>query len=440
MTHDVSPRPEPRSFGEHVRSIYGADGLVVQPRMGFGTPGAMRAGLVATKETRARTVGTITVDSYTRVGDHGAALRALDSGMELNGYPIVDHPIQVTRNVIDGVLSPDFPIQVRHGSARPGAITRALLRAGLNATEGGPVSYCLPYGRVPLQESIVNWSEASAQLAAESGGLAHLETFGGCLLGQLCPPSLLVAVSVLEARFFALHGIKSLSLSYAQQTNFDQDVEAVVAMRQLAGEFVPAQDVHYVIYAYMGVYPRTRTGALQLLRQAARLAVHTDSERLIVKTAAEAHRIPTIAENVEALEVSSMAARLYGQERKGDVRQPLADLENPTYREARRLIEAVLGLSSDLNRSLSESFRLGYLDVPFCLHPDNAGQSRSYIDDEGRLQWSSVGGMPISPAVRGTSGRPAPLTSRGLLAALNFARDNFDRPALTSQQSAIRED
>lgn len=137
----------------------------------------------------------------------------------------------------------------------------------------------------------------------------HLETFGGCMLGQLCPPSQLVAISVLEALFFCRYGIRSVSLSYAQQTHPEQDREAVAALRRLCAELLPTPNWHVVIYAYMGVYPTTDAGAYLLLDQATRLAVDSGSERLIVKTVAESRRIPTIAENVAALESAARTAR-----------------------------------------------------------------------------------------------------------------------------------
>ena len=59
------------------------------------------------------------------------------------------------------------------------------------------------------------------------------------MMGQLCPPSLLVAISVLEGLFFRQHGLRSISLSYAQQTSPAQDDEAVAALTSLADELLP---------------------------------------------------------------------------------------------------------------------------------------------------------------------------------------------------------
>ncbi|MET7685505.1 methylaspartate mutase [Streptomyces sp. NPDC005423] len=419
-------RQQPVDFGAFVRAAGEGGRLVVQPRMGFGDPALMREGLIAAKGADAVTVGTLTLDSYTRVGELDAVEEALRQGISLNGYPVVNHPPATTEGVLAGVRDAAFPVQVRHGSATPIDIFWALLRLNLNATEGGPVSYCLPYGRTPLADGIKNW-EACCELYTrlrDVGIEPHLETFGGCMMGQLCPPSQLVAISFLEAMFFAQHGITSLSLSYAQQTDMGQDREAVGALRRLCAELLPTDNWHVVIYAYMGVYPETYRGAHQLLGRAAELAVSTGAHRLIVKTVAESRRIPTIAENVLALEYADAVARA--------TRPPSAgaggEADSPTYAEARALVDAVLGLDDDIGRALLAAFRRGWLDVPYCVHPDNAGRARSYIGPDGRLHWADLGRLPL----RGVA-EPGPrkrIGSAELLADLFHIRRSYDEQAL----------
>ncbi|MFJ7276855.1 methylaspartate mutase [Kitasatospora sp. NPDC098663] len=409
------------SFGAFVAQAAETGALVVQPRMGMAQAARMREGLLATRAAAAVTVGTITLDSYTRTGDLDAARRALAAGAGLNGYPIATHPVEVTRAVLAGVADAGFPVQVRHGSAAPEHIIGVLLAAGLDATEGGPVSYCLPYGRTPLHEAVARWQRSCELLSSmrEFGADPHLETFGGCMMGQLCPPSLLIAISVLEALFFRQHGLRSISLSYAQQANARQDEEALAALGRIAGELLADVDRHLVVYAYMGVYPRSPGGARLLLEDAARLAVRGGAARLIVKTTAEAHRIPTVAENVRALETAAAAATA---ERARP--RPAAPPDTGIEAEARALIGAVLDLDTDVGRALVRAFAAGYLDVPYCLHPDNAGRTRSSIGPDGRLLWSAVGSMPIAGLAEG--GRAPILGSAGLLAALSQVQQRYD--------------
>ncbi|WP_329107575.1 methylaspartate mutase [Streptomyces sp. NBC_01439] len=412
-------------FGSFVRAAHRAGRLVVQPRMGFSDPAQMRRGLAATKGADATTVGTLTIDAYTRVGDTAAVDEALRRGTGINGFPIVNYGAHTTRDMLDGIHGPDFPVQVRHGSAKPFDIFAATVRAGLSASEGGPVSYCLPYGRTPLDQSVREWDRSTLFLAQLRGmGVdPHLETFGGCMLGQLCPPSLLVAISALEALFFYRHGIRSISVSYAQQTHFGQDIEAVAALRALCAELLPAATWHVVIYTYMGVYPTTDGGSYRLLGQAAQLAAATGSERIIVKTVAESRRIPTIEENIEALEHATRAATAFpGGARPGN------STDSQVYAEAHALVAAVLDLHDDVGQALILAFKRGLLDVPYCVHPDNMGRTRSYIDDTGRLRWATTGELPIGHLVESSGNRR--VTSGELLGALSYVSHKFDTEAM----------
>ncbi|RON17324.1 FAD/NAD(P)-binding protein [Pseudomonas frederiksbergensis] len=417
-------------FSQFVKAASEAGRLVVQPRMGFADVQSMRGGLEAVSQCLAVAVGTITLDSYTRVGDHASARDALQSGQHLNGYPIVAHGAAVTRTML-GTLPGALPIQVRHGSAKPQDIFKVLRQCGVDATEGGPISYCLPYGRTPLRGAIEAWAQSCRIIAApkDSPDSIHLESFGGCMLGQLCPPSLLIAISIIEGLFFIEHGVFDLSLSYAQQTHLQQDVAALNALRRLAGEFLGQANWHVVLYTYMGVFPRTHDGAQDLLAQSVNLAFHGHAERLIVKTTAEAHRIPTVAENIEALQFASQTwSRLPGSTLATDL---VADLEGEIYDEALSMIHAVLNIGSDLGNCIASAFDKGYLDVPFCLHADNRGHSRSYISQEGLLRWHATGKMPIKaqPAL----GEGKKLNPYEFLSMLSFVEARFDQPHLPNE-------
>ncbi|MFF3914484.1 FAD/NAD(P)-binding protein [Streptomyces sp. NPDC001852] len=426
-TPDAAARPLP-DLQEYVEQAAARGELVVQPRMGMSCPRRMADGLRSVTGARATTLGTLTIDSYTRVEDIDGAAAALTAGQSLNGFPLVNHGPETTAQVVAAVEG-RIPVQVRHGSARPGHIFDAMLPAGLYASEGGPVSYCLPYSKLPLAASVPAWADAAGALAdgaAARGRRAHLETFGGCMLGQLCPPSLLIAISVLEAMFFAQRGVPSVSLSYAQQTSPVQDVEALAALRHLAeGLLPPSVDRHLVLYTYMGVFPGTEAGAGLLLDASARIAVRGGAQRLIVKTTAEAHRIPTAAENVVALERAARSAAA--------ARGPAEDLPwahqadyETVYREALMLVEAVLEQHADIGTALRRAFAAGILDIPFCLHRDNAGLARGAIGDDGRLVWSRTGAMSL-PA---PSARAPRITSDRLLAMLRHTADSHDRAAV----------
>ncbi len=418
------------NFGKYVNESTANGNLVIQPRMGVMDPRFMRQGLSMVKSSKANTVGTITVDSYTRTRNLTAVEEAITNNQRLNGYPIVTHSTQITKDMLSGIQSEDFPIQVRHGSALPLHIFEALIKAKLDATEGGPISYCLPYGQIPLSDSIPAWKECCQliNIKSTSDYTVHLESFGGCMLGQLCPPSLLIALSVLECIFFGTYGVRSVSLSYAQQTSIKQDIAALLALRKLAEGKLTGIDWHIVLYAYMGVFPATKLGCEDLQESAVRLAKAGNADRLIVKTTAESLRIPTFEENIEAIETSQKHWELFcansaisGFESKHN--------DNEIYLEAKLLIEEVLSLDSDIDKALLKAFKSGLLDVPYCLHKSNRGETRSMIDQTGQIRWASTGRMPVLSQY--TQSSPDPVE---FLSMLNYTKRQSDRPYLNKYE------
>lgn len=91
------------------------------------------------------------------------------------------------------------------------------------------------------------------------------------------------------------------------------------------------------------------------------------------------------------------------------------------------MILSTLNLGADVGTCLVTAFARGYLDIPFCLHPDNRGTAKSHLGPDGRLGWSDIGRMPL----RGVAevGTERPLTAAGLLEALSYVQRRHDLEA-----------
>ena len=396
--------------------------LYVQPRMGMGYLKDMQAGLQAVKDLAAPTIGTITLDSYTRMGQFEEAEKSLKARLDLNGFPILAYSPSQIMDHLSSLGSEDFLIQVRHGTASPEKIFEQLVKCRLFLTEGGPISYCLPYSRFPLEKSIASW-QRSCLILADYPTRSHLESFAGCLLGQLCHPTILVALGILEALFFKENGLKDISLSYAQNYNLTQDLAAVSALKRLADLYL-AQEIswHVVIYTFMGLFPETRKGYERALKESVQLATLSGAKRLIVKTREESRQIPTVASNLASLNKAHEFAGSLLKDVAHDEEE-----EELIFSQAAALIDCVLNLDQDIGAALYKAFQKGYLDVPFCLHPDNRRLATCAIDQQGYLQWISSGNLPI-PLIRGKAHAPAipALTSQKFLEMLAFNRQKFD--------------
>ena len=396
-------------------------GLYVQPRMGMSSLKSMKEGLKAVKELKAPTIGTITLDSYTRMGQLEEARKSIQAGLELNGFPILAYPSKDITAHLSSLADKDFLIQVRHGTANPVKIFERLAKCDILITEGGPVSYCLPYSRSSLKDSIHAWQK-SCHILASHPLKSHLESFAGCMLGQLCHPSVLISLGILEALFFQNNGLRDISLSYAQQYCLSQDMAAVSALKRLASVYL-AEDIcwHIVIYTFMGLFPETDQGYERILKQSVTLALQAGAKRLIVKTPEESFQIPSLSSNLMTLEKAyNFSCGLQNIE-QGD-----AEEEEIIFSQSRSLIDAVLNLDSEIGKGLYKAFQRGYLDVPFCLHPDNCRLATCSIDAKGYLQWVSLGKLPIKLKGSQFSAVPPPLTSIQFLRMLEFNRNKFD--------------
>ncbi len=400
--------------------------LIVQPRMGFSQQRSMSLGLRKVEQLGIPVIGTITLDSFTRLGNFESARQAIENNDVLNGYPMVSYRDEENRRMLEGIRSERFPIQVRHGSPLPLRIFRSTLNSDIDAIEGGPVSYCLPYSRVPIHNSIIEWEKCCYMWASQGNGNYHLESFGGCLMGQLCPPSLLISLSVLEVIFFNHHGIKSVSLSLSQGTNSDQDLAALKAIKSLAFKYLSVDiDWHVVFYTFMGKFPSTFDGAKLIIEESAKLAKLGGANRLIVKTVNEAHQIPTISDNLQALKWTHRVANREPLEQRNIDSEKYFEI----FDEADGIIQAVLNLDNNIGKAIEKAFLKGFLDIPFCLHPSNNNQTLADIDFNGNVRWVKHGKVPIARKRKKISSE---LTSSRLLKMLSFNQNKYDTIQLPS--------
>jgi methylaspartate mutase epsilon subunit len=411
-----------KSFHLFIERMKKNNELVVQPRMGVSHFEKMGEGLKAVSSLPFAVVATLTVDSFTRNLEFAELTEALRDGHELNGFPLITYGSASVSNLIKTYTQPGVFVQVRHGSPLPFELFKVMVDAGIYVSEGGPISYCLPYSRVMVEKSLENWTESVQLLASYEG--AHMESFGGCLLGQLCHPSLLVAVSLLEGLFFKECGIKDLSLSYAQGTHAAQDYAALQVLDEFAQEFFADCHYHRVLYTYMGLYPTTAAGARAVLKESVKIARLSGVERLVVKTEVESLRIPTFQENSNAL----IAAHRMSKSKE------IADdfkFDQEEYHrikdQVQCIIEAVLSLDQNIGQAIIKALHQGIIDVPYCLHPQNKNIARCGVDARGYLQWITHGMIPLHPkTISPYFGRGFKLTPDGFMKMLSHMQRKFD--------------
>ncbi len=411
--------------------------VAIQPRCGVGGHQEMKALLVALETAAAPDILTLTIDSHTRLKRFEQALRSLNlSPGDLNGYPLVAHGWQRGRELNEAVTA---PLEVRHGSPDARRLFDVAVASGITSFEGGGISYNLPYSKaVPLTESLTAWQDVDRRCGelAERGVVIDRELFG-TLTAVLVPPSISLAISVLEAVLAARAGVRCVSVAYPQGGHLVQDVAALRAIPLLADRYLPAGvRVHAVLHEFMGVFPRIRGNAEDLIFYGALVARLGGASKLITKTYQEAYGIPETQANIDGLRLADRA------------NSPLLDFVSVDGERVREEQEWILAEVADIVEPVLEhpdligavcrAFEAGTLDIPFSASRYAKSEIIPKRDAEGAIRYLSAGSLPFSgrtarrnsEALRhGTDAEPRiGSLLAGLTGDINYFLSLFDEP------------
>lgn len=374
---------------------------LVQPRSGVGGHDAMRSLLLGLEQSAQPDVATVTVDSYTRLLQFGSARRALEADAgKLNGYPLITHGWRRGRDLNELVRA---PLQVRHGSPDARILFRTALASGITSFEGGGISYNVPYAKdVPIDQSLRAWQEVD-RLAGEvtaAGLIVDRELFG-TLTAVLMPPSICLAVTLLEAVLAAAEGVRCISIAYPQGGHPWQDLAALRAIPRLAARYLsafPDVRVHTVLHQFMGIFPTNRSRAIDLITYGALLAGAGGAEKVVTKSPAEARGIPTLAENADGIRATRAALDRPLDHLVID-EDAVADEMYAIEREVAELIEPILQ-RRDLFVAISDAFADGRIDVPFSASRFARSLVTPCRDQEGAIRFADIGRLPFGAATR----------------------------------------
>lgn len=381
----------------------GLRSVLIQPRSGVPLVCEQIEFFKTFKECGARVL-SYQVDSLTRNNDYAGAEQAVADSRKtkaatLNGFPVVNHGVRALRRVISEV---GVPLQTRHSTRDPRLLAEISYAGGVTAFEGGAICYNIPYYKdYPLEESIRRWQyvDRLTGLYHEQYGVVLDREFFGTLTATLIPPSLAVAVNLLECVLALGQGVKCLSLGYAEQGNRAQDIAAVRVMGEMARElcrnlgYADVQ-INTVFHQYMAAFPEDRRRAESLIYNSAVTAALSGATRLITKTHVEACRIPALEDNVWALDLVLTGVAAAARERVPEARVSAeCDL---IRREARAIFDSVVECGrGSIARGIVRAFREGFIDVPFAPSIFNRGEVLTARDADGAVRYLSFGNLPF---------------------------------------------
>ena len=374
--------------------------MLVQPRGGFPTYEQQYA-LYEYFVKADVDVLPLTIDSNTRLNDYATAKKMLRLSEEndmdmLNGYPLVTHGYRTTRRMITHF---NKPVSLRHGTPDARLLIETAIASGIFEIEGGPITYLLPYSKnFPLDKAFLYWKYVERVCANYSAMNEPInrESFGP-LTATLVPPSITIVIQLLEMLLSLEEGVKSFSVSFAQQGSMNQDIVTGNVLRKLAGHYaeqIGCGDavINLVYHQWMGAFPTNPDYADQLINLATVIASMVGADKIITKTRQEATGIPTREANAKAVADTQYCLRiLNGLPRVVDEEE-----EEILTLEVKAIMEAVFNDRADtLWRKAFNSIKNGIIDVPFSPHIINQNEMITIRDADKNIRIIDRGNVPI---------------------------------------------
>jgi methylaspartate mutase epsilon subunit len=373
--------------------------LLVQPRCGVGSQQKMAELLQFLEREAQPDILSLTIDAYTRLCQFDKANAVLqENPQNLNGYPLVCHGYKKVRELNESVRA---PIEIRHGSPDARLLFESSIAGGITSFEGGGIGYNLPYSKnVPIGTSMQNWryvDQRCGELARE-GIIVDRELFG-TLTAVLIPPSVALAMTLLEALCAVREGVKCLSIAYCQGGHIAQDIAALRAIRKMASKYLPPDvAVFPVLHQFMGAFPAARHDAEALILKGAIVAKKGHATKVINKTYEEALGVPTPQANALGI----WTTRIVNSTISDFVKVDNAEVEEEVHwilREVDEIVAPILD-KPDLYRAIEEGFAEGVLDIPFSASRYAQSGVLPMRDRSGAIRYHNPGGLRLSEATR----------------------------------------
>ena len=405
--------PQSKQLGWVMRRAAEEGRCLTQPRGGFGTLELHLELMRALDQDGLADIVPTTTDSYTRNEQWANAETGIEESKRagrsmLNGFPMVNYGPRETRKLIEAISKPAI---VLSGTAMPRLTCEVGFAAGFSGYLGSGIAYTTSYTKdVSIAEGIRNYQylDRLAALYLEHGVELHRRQ-PGFLTGTNVPPSIAIAVAVLDALLAAGQGVRNYGLELAQTLHLIQDAAAIKVCGDLAQEylgaagfddmFTPVTSLHW-----MGAWPQDDAQAAALVSYGGTLAAVGGAVSVTTKTTHEAYGIPTPDANAEGLRTTRMSIYLARHIRLDDLPEFQAEVDL-IRRETRSILDRVLEMGDgDAALGAVNALEAGALDIPWS--PNRFVKSRIMParDADGYLRIFDPGNMPFPDDVMAVHG------------------------------------
>jgi methylaspartate mutase epsilon subunit len=349
----------------------------------------------------------VTTDSYTRLGQYEKVEEALKESNRtgkplLNGFPIINHGVKQTRQLIESVDAAFSP---------RGAGGDIAIAAGMTTFEG-----CLPFitwgsyaKKTTLRELVEKWQETSGIVGWYADrGVILCTDLHGWLPSAPFPLSVNIVTLVIEALTAATQGQKALYPLVHCMGNMAQDMAWIRLAPRIIREYLdkfgykdcqivgacPAQTPLFPVAMDMG-------GAFAYLCYVAMVGALAKANAVDLRSIDEAVGVPT----TETHKVSYRAARwIFDVVREQKIELQVKDVdteEKITEAEVRAILDRILELGDgDIVDGTIKAVDAGVLDSPWSPNINVKDKVLGVRDARGVCRYLEFGNLPIPEEIK----------------------------------------
>jgi methylaspartate mutase epsilon subunit len=348
------------------------------------------------------------VDSLTRNLRFADAEREVRKAEEtgenlLNGFPIVIHGVAGNRQVTEAV---DLPVRLRFVSPTGRLTTEIALAGGNTSAEGHPLLCYMNYTRNERPETVMREFQYISRLigAYEERGVPILvHVVGGSHLSSMTPPSLQLALSIVNLLMLPEQGVKHPYITMIGAGNLAQDVAYALAAPKLGYEYLRRlgyNDVELLTGGaeIPGRYPLDHAQSFAEVLWSPIVSVLANVDLCHIKTIDEADTIPTKENNAFSLRGARMMLNML-KDQKFDVRdnKDVVAEGEILEKEVRLIVDKVLELGDgDPVYGAVKAIELGVLDHPMSNNKYVHTKVMGVRDARGAVRYLECGNLPFS--------------------------------------------
>lgn len=347
---------------------------LIQPRGGVGTFELQRQLMITLESEGLVDIVPTTTDSYTRNEEFGQAEIGIRESERmgrsmLNGYPIVNYGVDRGWQLIDAI---DKPAVLLTGTSMPRLTGEIGFASGFSGYLGSGIAYTTSYTKdTSIEMGIRNYQYLDRLTALYSSkGIELHRRQPGFLTGTNVPPSIAIAIAILDCLLAAAQGVRHYGIELGQCLNIIQDAASISACHELCQDylsragysdvFTPMTSLHW-----MGAWPNDEAQCMALVAYGGVVAAIAGAASVTTKSRHEPFGIPTAQANAEGARITRMAIQLCGNIRLWDIKDYEVEIDL-VRKEVHAIVDKVLEMGDgDAAIGTVRAFEAGILDVPW---------------------------------------------------------------------------